>query len=132
MSLVRHELTVPAFADARSGVVKQRKCGPRAPGGRTAEPYWRMWCIPQSQLPVLPTDLAGVATVEFGCGSGYVSAWLARRGARPVGVDVSARQLATALRLRGEFGLRSQVRRAPGSAPPAARPRQESNLRHAV
>ena len=33
-------------------------------------------------------------------------AWLARRGARPVGVDVSARQLAVAHRLQAEFGLR--------------------------
>ena len=65
-----------------------------------------MWCIPQSRLPVLPADLADVAAVELGCGSGYVSAWLARRGARPVGVDVSARQLAIAHRLQGEFGLR--------------------------
>jgi 2-polyprenyl-3-methyl-5-hydroxy-6-metoxy-1,4-benzoquinol methylase len=64
-----------------------------------------MWCIPQSRLPVLPTGLAGVAAVELGCGSAYVSVWLARRGARPVGVDVSARQLAIAQRLQGEFGL---------------------------
>jgi SAM-dependent methyltransferase len=47
-----------------------------------------------------------VVAVELGCGSGYVSAWLARRGARPVGVDVSARQLAIAHCLQGEFGLR--------------------------
>jgi ubiquinone/menaquinone biosynthesis C-methylase UbiE len=57
-------------------------------------------------LPVLPADVAGAAAVELGCGSGYVSAWLARGGARPVGVDVSARQLATARRLQEEFGLR--------------------------
>jgi SAM-dependent methyltransferase len=70
-----------------------------------AEPYWGMWCIPQSRLPVLPGDVAEATAVELGCGSGYVSAWLARRGARPVGVDVSARQLAVAHRLQGEFGL---------------------------
>lgn len=70
-----------------------------------AEPYWGMWCIPQSQLPVLPADVAEVPAVELGCGSGYVSAWLARRGARPVGVDISARQLAVAQRLQDEFGL---------------------------
>lgn len=70
------------------------------------EPYWGMWCVPQSRLPVLPADVDGADAVEFGCGSGYVSAWLARRGARPVGVDVSARQLATAHRMQGEFGLR--------------------------
>src|SRR5216684_8138187 len=43
-----------------------------------AEPYWGMWCIPQSRLPVLPAGLADVAVVELGCGSAYVSAWLAR------------------------------------------------------
>ena len=44
--------------------------------------------------------------MELGSGSAYVSAWLARRGARPVGVDVSARQLGTARRMQDEFGLR--------------------------
>jgi SAM-dependent methyltransferase len=34
-----------------------------------------------------------------------VSAWLARRGARPVGIDNSEAQLATARRLQQEFGL---------------------------
>jgi hypothetical protein len=52
------------------------------------EPYWGMWCIPQSRLPVLPADLAGVAAVELGCTSGYVSAWLARRGATEPGCEI--------------------------------------------
>lgn len=60
----------------------------------------------QSHLPVLPADVNGVDTVELGCGSGYVSAWLAHRGAHPVGVDISARQLVTVHRLQDEFGLR--------------------------
>lgn len=76
------------------------------PRWAAAEPYWGTWCIPQSRLPVLPADPVGAAVVELGCGSAYVSAWLAGRGARPVGVDVSARQLATARRLQDEFGLR--------------------------
>ena len=76
------------------------------PRWAAAEAYWGMWCIPQSRLPVLPADLAGAAAVELGCGSGYVSAWLARGGAHPVGVDVSARQLATARRLQDEFSVR--------------------------
>ena len=71
-----------------------------------AEPYWGIWCIPQSRLAVLPAGLPGAVAVEFGCGSAYVSAWLARRGAHPVGVDISARQLDIARRLQGEFGLR--------------------------
>jgi SAM-dependent methyltransferase len=72
----------------------------------SAEPYRGMWCIPQCGCRSMLAGLAGVVAVELGCGSGYVSAWLARRGARPVGVDVSARQLAIAHRLQGEFGLR--------------------------
>jgi SAM-dependent methyltransferase len=43
--------------------------------------------------------------VELGCGTGYVSAWLARRGARPVGIDNSPAQLDTARRFQQEFGL---------------------------
>lgn len=70
------------------------------------EPFWGTWEIPQSQLPVLPPEVDGWDSVELGCGTGYVSAWLARRGARPVGVDTSARQLATARAMQEEFGLR--------------------------
>ena len=54
---------------------------------------------------MLPPDLSGMDTVELGCGTGYVSAWLARRGARPVGIDNSPAQLETARRFQTEFGL---------------------------
>ena len=37
--------------------------------------------------------------IELGCGTAYVSSWLARRGAEIFGVDNSAMQLATAERL---------------------------------
>jgi len=60
------------------------------------EPIWGNWNIPQSLLPVLPEHVTGLDAVELGCGTGYVSGWLARAGARPVGVDNSARQLRTA------------------------------------
>jgi len=69
------------------------------------EPTWGIWGIPESEAHVLPDDLAGLDAIELGCGTGYVSAWLARRGARPVGVDVSTEQLATARRLQGLDGL---------------------------
>jgi SAM-dependent methyltransferase len=49
--------------------------------------------------------LAGLDVIELGCGTGYVSAWLARRGARPVGIDNSEAQLETARRFQREFGL---------------------------
>jgi SAM-dependent methyltransferase len=43
--------------------------------------------------------------IELGCGTAYVSGWLARRGARPVGVDVTPEQLASARRCQRQFGL---------------------------
>jgi 2-polyprenyl-3-methyl-5-hydroxy-6-metoxy-1,4-benzoquinol methylase len=46
------------------------------------EPTWGIFGVPESQLGVLPEDLEGRDTIELGCGTGYVSAWLARRGAR--------------------------------------------------
>jgi SAM-dependent methyltransferase len=69
------------------------------------EPSWGMFGVPEAELRLLPDDLAGLDTIELGCGTGYVSAWLARRGARPVGIDNSARQLATAQALQAEFGI---------------------------
>jgi len=68
-------------------------------------PVWGNWNIPQSRLPVLPDDVAGLDTIELGCGTGYVSAWLARLGARPVGIDNSPRQLATARAMQEEYGV---------------------------
>src|SRR5918996_626649 len=77
--------------------------------GRTSwasEPRWGIWGVPESQLGLLPDDLTGLDAVEIGCGTGYVSAWLARRGARPVGIDLSWNQLASAATFQREFGLR--------------------------
>jgi SAM-dependent methyltransferase len=69
------------------------------------EPTWGIFSVPQSQVPMLPADLAGADVLELGCGTGYVSAWAVRAGAAPVGLDNSARQLATARRMQHEFGL---------------------------
>ena len=69
------------------------------------EPVWGVWAVPESQLQMLPSAAAGLDVIELGCGTGYVSAWLARRGARPVGIDNSQAQLDTAHRLQREFGL---------------------------
>jgi SAM-dependent methyltransferase len=83
-----------------------------------AEPVWGIWNIPQSQLPVLPDDLRGQDAVEVGCGTAYVSAWLARRGARPIGLDISGDQLATARRMQLEFGLTFPLIRADAEQAP--------------
>ena len=79
------------------------------PRGRRAwgasEPSWGIWNVPESELHLLPDDLEGADAIELGCGTAYVSAWLARRGARPVGIDNSPRQLESARALQREFGL---------------------------
>jgi SAM-dependent methyltransferase len=78
------------------------------PGRRAwarAEPSWGIWGIPESELQLLPADLAGMDTIELGCGTAYVSSWLARLGAKPVGIDNSPNQLASARRFQGEFKL---------------------------
>ena len=66
---------------------------------------WGVWQVPESQLRVLPENLAGLDVVELGCGTAYISAWLAGRGARPVGIDPTPAQLATARRCQQELGL---------------------------
>ncbi len=66
---------------------------------------WGIWNVPESELGLLP-DVHDLDVVELGCGTGYVSSWLSRRGARPVGLDNSGRQLATALEFQAEFGVR--------------------------
>lgn len=66
---------------------------------------WGMWAVPESGLQLLPASLEGVDTIELGCGTGYISAWLAQRGANAVGIDISEEQLATAQRLSEEHGV---------------------------
>jgi SAM-dependent methyltransferase len=65
---------------------------------------WGIFGVPESEVRVLP-DVAGLDTIELGCGTAYVSAWLARRGARPVGVDITPAQLATAREMQREHAL---------------------------
>ena len=65
---------------------------------------WGIWHIAERDVRVLG-DVAGKDVVELGCGTAYFSAWLARRGARPVGVDLTPEQLATARELQAEHGL---------------------------
>jgi SAM-dependent methyltransferase len=69
------------------------------------EPTWGIWRVSESQLGVLPTGLAGKTGIELGCGTAYVSAWLARCGVKVVGIDASPAQLATARRLQRRYSL---------------------------
>jgi len=70
-----------------------------------AEPYWGIFGIPESGLGLLPDDMTGMRCLEVGCGGGYVSAWMSRRGGIVTGIDPTPAQLATARRLQGQHGL---------------------------
>src|SRR4051812_29261616 len=65
---------------------------------------WGIWQKPECELNLLG-DVEGLDIVELGCGTAYFSAWLARRGARVVGVDPTPAQLETARRMQGQTGL---------------------------
>jgi SAM-dependent methyltransferase len=72
----------------------------------TDEIDWGIYGVKEADLRVFEdVELDGVDVVELGCGTAYFSAWLARRGARPVGVDVTPAQLETARRMQREHGL---------------------------
>ncbi|HZJ09789.1 MAG TPA: class I SAM-dependent methyltransferase [Trueperaceae bacterium] len=76
---------------------------------RQAEPTWGVWGVAESELSLLPSDMKGMKAVELGCGTAYVSAWMARRGADVTGIDNSANQLATARRLAAEHSVRLEL-----------------------
>jgi SAM-dependent methyltransferase len=60
---------------------------------------WGVWRIPESKLKVLG-EVRGQDALELGCGAAQWSVGLARLGARPVGIDLSERQLEHARRAR--------------------------------
>jgi SAM-dependent methyltransferase len=68
------------------------------------EPRWGVWQIPESEWGILG-DVAGKDVLEFGCGAAQWSILLARRGARPVGLDNSERQLEHARRRMTAAGV---------------------------
>lgn len=68
------------------------------------EPTWGTNGVSEADLNVLG-DVAGKDVIELGCGTAYFSAWLAKLGARPVGLDVTPAQLETARRMMAETGI---------------------------
>jgi SAM-dependent methyltransferase len=69
---------------------------------------WGTYSVPEAELNVLG-DVAGKDVVELGCGTAYFSAWLAKRGARPVGIDITLPQLDTARRMQADTGIEFQL-----------------------
>jgi SAM-dependent methyltransferase len=78
---------------------------------------WGVFEVSESTLDVIG-DVAGLDVLELGCGTAYFSAWLARRGARPVGVDPTPAQLDTARAMQAEFGLEFPLLEAVGEDVP--------------
>lgn len=69
-------------------------------------PSWGAWAVRDEDYPLLPADMKGMDVIELGCGTGYVSAWMLRRGANSAtAIDTSSKQLETAMRLAAEYEL---------------------------
>jgi ubiquinone/menaquinone biosynthesis C-methylase UbiE len=88
---------------------------------RSAEQSWRQEAITWGVFGIPDEwlgEVAGLDVVELGCGTAYFSARLARRGARPVGVDPTPAQLATARRLQEATGIAFPLVEAPGEDVP--------------
>jgi SAM-dependent methyltransferase len=69
------------------------------------EPAWGEYNIPDTDIHALPADVSGMDVIDLGCGTGYFCAWLAKKGAKPVGIDNSPRQLETARQMQQQFGI---------------------------
>jgi SAM-dependent methyltransferase len=82
----------------------QQYTGGDAERSWASEITWGVWEVPETDLAVLG-DVSGLDAIELGCGTAYFSSWLARGGARVVGVDVTPAQLATARACQAKFGL---------------------------
>ena len=59
---------------------------------------WGVWSLPETEVKALG-DVAGKIVLELGCGAAQWSIALAERGAIPIGLDNSSRQLGHARRL---------------------------------
>jgi SAM-dependent methyltransferase len=99
--LTEHEVRNRASWNAYSDEYQARHAAQLDPGG---ELRWGTYGIPESELHVLG-PIEGRGVLEFGCGAAQWSITLAKLGARPVGLDVSERQLDHARRLMAEAGV---------------------------
>jgi SAM-dependent methyltransferase len=82
-------------------------------------PVWGVWAIAESDLQVLG-DVGGRDVLELGCGAGQWSIYLAKMGARPVGIDLSIEQLRHASALMGDAGTAFPVVNADAERTPLA------------
>jgi len=86
-----------------------------------AETWWRNETIKWGVFGITDEwlgDVAGLDVVELGCGTAHCAARLARAGARPVGVDPTPAQLATARRMMQATGIQFPLVEAPAESVP--------------
>lgn len=81
------------------------------------EVRWGLFGVRDRDLGALD-DAEGLDVVELACGTAYFSAWLRRRGARVVALDLSSDQLRTAQRCQETYGptfpiLQADAQRVP-------------------
>jgi SAM-dependent methyltransferase len=79
---------------------------------------WGVFGVSEKDLGSPLGEVSGLDVVELGCGTAYFSARLARLGARPVGVDPTPAQLATARRMQEETGIEFPLVEAAGERVP--------------
>jgi SAM-dependent methyltransferase len=82
------------------------------------EVSWGVFGVHEDVIGSPLGDVAGLDVVELGCGTAYFSAQLAYRGARPVGVDPTGAQLATARRMQAAGGPTFPLVEAPAERVP--------------
>jgi SAM-dependent methyltransferase len=112
--LTAHAARNRASWDAFSDEYQAKHGGQLAASGGLA---WGTAQIPEAELQVLG-DVAGKDILELGCGAAQWSIALARAGARPVGLDLSTRQLEHARRLMTEAGVEFPLVNASAEAVP--------------
>jgi len=126
--LLRHPTNLPSMANghldylqANVRVWEQRREDQLELAGRqwaAEEPSWGIFDIPEAVARLLPDRLDGADVIELGCGTAYVSAWLARRGARPVALDPTPGQLSIARRCQDNSGVIFPLVRAAAESVP--------------
>jgi len=89
-------------------------------GWGSIETTWGIFKVPEREAHLLPREVEGRRVVELGCGTAYVSAWLARRGAVPIGVDPAMGQLEIARICQDEHGLHFPLVQGQGEHVPLA------------
>ena len=112
-----HETHNQAAWDAYSDEYQAKHGAQLAASGGQA---WGTSQVSEAELRILG-DVAGKDILELGCGAAQWSIALAGAGARPVGLDLSARQLEHARRLMAEAGVDFPLIDGSAEAVPLAR-----------